>query len=514
MLVPPTAPTSSLFGTIAPRHHWWNWVAALIIGLGLLLRVVVWWQQRSIVLDEANLIRNYVERSYAQLFQNLDYAQYAPPLFSVIVKACIGLFGNNELSVRLFPLLCSAATLVLFRQLVWRWLPPTFACLALASVAFGGLFIDYATECKQYATEGFVALGLLEVAHWASRRPLTSRLALGLAALGAAAVWLSMTAVFVLAGIGLWWLTRSLLARDHRTTLRLGLMGASWAASFLTYFFLLLKANAESTYLQRFHHEYFLAFPPLSREALQLLSGQLAGIADRAIGKTVLAMTLAAVGAAVGTWQLLRRRDELFWLVLVPVLACLAASALHYYSLIHRLTLFFLPLVIVVVFLGLATLATRRAPFMVLVGLSLVVLGNQQRLRHLFKPFYGDYAEVRTGLEYIAQHQHPGEIAFMNHNVSPIAYYYLHQHSPPLHFDSVVLQPSRNSPTNIFEDAIRQMGQEGRGRVWLLYDRADESINTLAATQGRILDRFNFERGYVLLVQFTGPTAPNATPDR
>lgn len=502
------------FGSVITQNRWWAGVAALIIGLGLLLRVVVWWQQRSIALDEANLIRNYVERSYGQLFQNLDYAQYAPPLFSVVVKACIGLFGNNELSVRLFPLLCSAATLVLFWRVVERWLPPTFACLALASVAFGGLFIDYATECKQYATEGLVALGLLEVAHWAGRRPLTSRLALGLAALGAAAVWLSMTAVFVLAGIGLWWLTRSLLARDYRSALRLGLVGAGWAASFLTYFFLLLKANAESTYLQRFHHEYFLAFPPRSQEDFQLLSGQLAGIADRAIGKTVLAMALAAVGAAVGTWQLLRRRDELFWLVLVPVLACLTASALHYYSLIHRLTLFFLPLVIVVVFLGLATLATRRVPFAVLVGLSLVVLGNQQRLRHLFKPFYGDYAEVRTGMEYIARHQRPGEIAFMNYNVSPVAYYYLRLRTPPMHLDSVVLQQPHPSSTDIFEDAIGQMHRRGRSRVWLLYDRADESISTLTAAQGHILDRFNFERGYVLLVQFAGPAmAPNAAPD-
>ena len=66
--------------------------------------------------------------------------------------------------MRLFPLLCSMATLVLFGRLVRRWLPPAFACLALGSVAFGHVFLDYATECKQYASDGFVALGLLEMA--------------------------------------------------------------------------------------------------------------------------------------------------------------------------------------------------------------------------------------------------------------------------------------------------------------------------------------------------------------
>ena len=51
------------------------------MALGLLLRAVVWAQQRSIVLDEANLIRNYVERNYGQLFQPLDYERTRRPCF-------------------------------------------------------------------------------------------------------------------------------------------------------------------------------------------------------------------------------------------------------------------------------------------------------------------------------------------------------------------------------------------------------------------------------------------------
>lgn len=463
---------------------------------------MVWWQQRSIALDEANLIRNYVERTYGQLFQNLDYAQYAPPLFSVVVKACIGAFGNNELSVRLFPLLCSIATLVLYRRLTSRWLPPAFACLALAFVAFGPIFIDYATECKQYATDGLVALGLLEMAHWAAQRRLTISLALGLAASGMALVWLSMTSVFVLAGIGLWWLTRSLAGRRYRDTALLLAVGAGWLASFLVYFFLLLRTNVESAYLQDFHKEYFLAFPPRSGAGLQLLSQQLRDMATRAIGKTVLAMALAAVGFTAGAWQLVRRRHEPFWLLLVPVVACLAASALRYYSLIPRLTLFFLPLAVVVIFLGIAALSARRLPFLLLVALSAVVLANQQRLPNLFAPFYGDYGEVRDGLEYIARHQRPGESVFLNYNVAPIGRYYLAQHNPPISLQSVLLQQPKASSTDIFQAAILRLHAQGTPRVWLLYDRADESLSTFAATQGRILKRHNFERGYVLLLAF------------
>lgn len=484
----------------------WYFVTYVVLGLGLLLRIVVWGQQRSIVLDEANLIRNYVERSYGHLFHSLDYEQYAPPLFSMVVKACIQTFGNNELSVRLFPLLCSMATLVLFRRLAQRWLPASFACLALAFVAFGFVFIDYATECKQYATDGFVALGLLEITHAISQRRLTIFLALLLTGLGMGAVWLSMPAVFVLAGIGLWWLTRSIRTQAYRSTMLLLSIGTGWAASFLVYFFWFLKPSAELSNLQNFHHEYFLAFPPRSTTDIQLLGKQLQLLVDRAIGKTTLALALAGIGFALGVWRAMKQRDESFWLFLFPTIACLTASALHYYSLIPRLTLFFLPLVIVLVFQGWALVTTRRFLHLLVFGLTMIVLGNQQQLSRLFTPFYSDYAEVRTGLEYIAHEQRAGEAVFLNYNVSPIGRYYLQYRTPPMCLASVVLQASPSASLTdlsaVIPAALQQLHREGIDRVWLLYDRKDESFHDMAAAQGLILKRYDFQRGYVLLLRF------------
>ena len=497
-LTPPTSPQT----TSRPAGRWLTYVSYLVLGLGLLLRVVVWAQQRSIVLDEANLLHNYADKTYGQLFQPLDYEQYAPPLFSVIVKFCIQTLGNNELAARLFPLLCSMATVVLFRRLCLRWLPGPFACLALGFVAFGQIFIDYATECKQYATDGFVVLGLLEVAHWALRRPLTNRLALGMAGLGMVAVWLSMPAIFALAGIGLWWLVQRLRQHDTPAVLRIAGIGACWVGSFLLYFFLLLNTSAKLSNLQTFHQDYFLAFPPRSGAQLRLLGSQLSLMADRAIGKTVLALILAAVGFGVGVWQFLKARGEGVWFFLFPIGACLAASALHYYSLVPRLTLFFLPLVVLVVFKGIAALATGRVAFPLLLLLSVLVLLNQQRLPNLVKPFYGDYAEVRDGLRYIARHQQPADKVYMNYNVAPIAQYYQAYHTPPIPLKSVVLQPIRNASDETMHQDIIRLRQQGASRLWLLYDRADESFSQFAATQGRIAQRFDFQRGYVLLLEF------------
>ena len=81
MLISPPADVVQQPNYALRDSRWWFWAGYAVLALGLLLRAVVWAQQRSIVLDEANLIRNYVERSYGQLFQPLDYERTRHPCF-------------------------------------------------------------------------------------------------------------------------------------------------------------------------------------------------------------------------------------------------------------------------------------------------------------------------------------------------------------------------------------------------------------------------------------------------
>ena len=76
-----------------------------VAGVGVLLRLVVWGQARSVYLDEVNLLRNFLERDYAGLFRPLGYEQYAPPLFSVLMKAVVQALGTGERAIRLVPVL-------------------------------------------------------------------------------------------------------------------------------------------------------------------------------------------------------------------------------------------------------------------------------------------------------------------------------------------------------------------------------------------------------------------------
>ncbi len=492
---PLTQPSGWLSPRLAGRLAW------AVVAVGVALRLVVWGQARSVYLDEVNLLRNFLERDYTGLFRPLSYEQYSPPLFSVLMKAVVQVFGTGERAIRLVPMLAGCGLLGLFRGLAWRWLRPGWAVLAVAFVAFGGVFIDYATICKQYSTDGLVAVALLVLAERQARQPtLTFRAALGWAALGAALVWASMPAVFVLAGVGL------MLAWQYRAQLRgaaggrLVALGACWALSFLVYFKLLLQADAQSDYLQSFHHDAFLAFPPRSGAQWQLLGSQLGGLVDKAFGKTTLALVVAGIGAVAGVAQLLRRFSARSVLLLVPLVACLAASALQYYSLLARLVLFLLPGLLLLLFTGLQAVAGRwRWLGAGLAVGAVLTLANQQRLKHFVVPFQADYADARAGLAYVARQQQPGETVFIYHNLAPVAYYYQRLHPRPLALHDVVVEKFRPTPggdADLLPQQLRALANAGRHRIWVVYDQPAPWLAAWAARHGTVSRRLDYHRGY------------------
>ena len=71
----------------------------------------------SLWIDEAALARNIIDRPVSALFFPLDYAQVAPPGFLLIQKAVVLTIGASEYALRLFPLLCGVAALLVFARL-------------------------------------------------------------------------------------------------------------------------------------------------------------------------------------------------------------------------------------------------------------------------------------------------------------------------------------------------------------------------------------------------------------
>ncbi len=487
------------------NHKFINQSAWFILILGSILRGAVWLQQRSIFLDEANLIRNYVEKDYAALFGHLDYQQYAPPLFSVVMKFIFQIFGINELSAKLFPLLCGIAMLFVFYALSRRLLSPFAALMAVLFVVFDKIFIDYSTECKQYATDALIAVLLLLLSQRIDFKSFNPKKAFLWAMIGSIAIWFSMPSVFVLAGVGAYYLYAFWKNKDTKAMQQIAAVGAFWLVQFAFYFHFILNSDAQSDNLQDFHRAYFLAFPPLSIADLNLLTTQILGIIDRSIGITFLAAVLSLLCFSLGIRQLWQNNRAVFWLLVLPIVLTLTASALHYYSLIARLILFFLPIFILIIFIGLDSVLQKThwmvSGILTIGFISTIVL--QVQILKPFEPFTNDYSELKEGLDFIKKEKQPDEVLFTAHGVTPVMRYYTQYCDRPYAFDKLILQDYVCCDPNLFENALIELHKKGEKRIWLLGDqpRHDNFDRFIESQNGRILKKHEFHRGVALLYE-------------
>jgi Dolichyl-phosphate-mannose-protein mannosyltransferase len=490
-----------------------------LFSIGILLRIVVWLQERSIFLDEANLLRNYAERDYAGLFKDLDYQQYAPPLFSVAMKAVIQIFGNHELGVKIVPLWCGSMMLWYFYRLSHQIVSPKAVLGALFFVALSKIFIDYSTQAKQYATDGFVSIGLLYLSTFFKTFPFSKKPILFWTLIGCVSIWLSMPSVFILAGIGFYFFTQHLDFKkedfnslqilkqniSNKNIWNISAMISCWFASFLLYFFLLLKHNAQSDYLQSFHQAFFLVLLPTNIVELKLLMDQVVGILSNVLGCTFVANVLTVIGLSAGVYQLWRNQREWFMKLVIPIIAVSAASAMHYYSLILRLTVFFLPILILIVFIGYDFIFAKSNQIIkTILVIAFIATGYEyQSLVFFYRPFVNDTADLKTGLEYLAAEQAQGEPFFVRFNAAPVIQYYTKIYAKPMTFSETILQPYRCCDSDFMLEDLKKLHEKGIKRIWVIHDDHvyQYLFDFVKQMNGRVLKQKTFHRGIIMLYE-------------
>ncbi len=129
----------------------------LIIFIGITLRLLMFFQNRNLIIDEANIVRNLYERDFTELLQPLKYEQYAPPLFLWIEEILSLIFGYGEKALKLYPMLCGIAALFVFWHLMKRLVYESAIWLPLALMAFSPYVIEFSTTIKQYMPDALIA---------------------------------------------------------------------------------------------------------------------------------------------------------------------------------------------------------------------------------------------------------------------------------------------------------------------------------------------------------------------
>ena len=176
----------------------------LAVTVGVALRLVEYFSDRSLWVDESVVALNLEARSFEGLFHHLSFYVVAPVGFLALEKLVITLFGASEYALRAVPLVASLVALTAFVPLARRLLAPRVVPMAVLLFALSDPLIRYAGEAKQYESDVAVTVLLLLYATTRLLPParLTWGSVIGFAILGLVAFFFAHPAIFVSAGSG------------------------------------------------------------------------------------------------------------------------------------------------------------------------------------------------------------------------------------------------------------------------------------------------------------------------
>jgi hypothetical protein len=457
-------------------------LAFLAIAYGIIIRIAQYISNRSLWGDEAFIALNIVNRSYLELLQALDYDQAAPPGFLWIEKLAVQLFGNNEYSLRLFPLIGGIISLLALYQ-IGKWtLSATALPIALILFACLKYPLYYATELKQYSTDIMVGLLLCVLLIPLHEQIIEKSKVFLLAFLGIIAMWFSHTAIFVLGGVEL---TSLITSSNHqRKSIIINRLPAYliWLIGFAIYYFLIISKSMKNDSLQT---AWSPEYPQNIFDILWLLDS-LGRFFHKPLGFEGITDGIAIFAFVVGCITLYRNNRSKLLILISPILATLTATYLHKYPFRTRLILFLTPFFILIIAEGAAFLLGQfnkinfnQKPrrkyigiFGIIISLALILPSVFQGGIFLFQP--ETKYEIRPLIAYIKAHQQPKDVLFADGGgtSAQLEYYagkYGYSKSQYVVGYNDFLKREEISD-QVWEDYRRQFSQlQNQPRVWFLF---------------------------------------------
>ena len=442
---------------------------SLVVALGIVLRLVQYFANRSFWVDEASLALNIVNRTFGALTLPLDYNQGAPIGFLFIEKFAILILGNNEYSLRLFPLFSGLLSV----YLIYRIAKEQFGISGLFAVLLISIstpLIYYSSELKQYSSDVMFALLLVYLSILCLREnPRTGNfILLGIA--GVLSIWISHPSAFVLAGIGLILAVEKLLKKTYSQLAWILGMGLMWLLMLGMTYLISLRYLIGSKYLENYWFNDFMPLPPWSH--LDWYKNAFASLLTN-ISPSFNQLYLVEgcfVLILIGMVSLFLRSRKIALIIISPFLVASIASAMQKYPLGGRLILFLVPFATLLMAEGLGRIYSicaiwnRNVAVLLSGSLAMIILWmpGGGALHDALMPPMGEH--IRPVLAYVQAHMQQDDVIYVySGSVTQFRYYAF---SYGLDTDHAIVAEN-SSGAKRFMDDVNNL--KGTNRIWFIF---------------------------------------------
>ena len=184
----------------AANYKLWVTVLALTgLMLGIALRIVPYFYQRSLWVDEAMLVSSVCTRGFKDLVASpLDWGQSAPIGYLYILEILSGIFGESNLIFRIWSLITAFGCLGLLYTMMRKCVSKHMALLFTAFFSLANRYIYYANEVKSYMSDNFFSLLALYLWQKYQEKKISLK---WLVIAYSVIIWFSFSAVFFVAAV-------------------------------------------------------------------------------------------------------------------------------------------------------------------------------------------------------------------------------------------------------------------------------------------------------------------------
>jgi hypothetical protein len=404
----------------ATRVAKWSWA---VVAVGVALRLIRYFANRSLWLDESFLAESLLTYSFKQLAtEPLANWQAAPLGFLWLEKLAVVLLGTSEYALRLVPLIAGVVSVPLFRALALRCLPAVGALVALTLFATVEPLVYYSSEVKQYGIDVTMTLAVALAATYVSERHEGHWRVTTLALMGGLALFLSHPAVFILPAV-LIDLFAAVYRADPKNRAAFVALAAYSLLQFALDYGLLLRPLTKHEGL---HAYWAAAYMPHDWAAVPWLGHSIQGIFTDYGTMWMPLADVAMLAAAGGILWLLLKDRRVLTLLLLPIAFALAAAMLNRFPFSGRLILFTVPLAILLIAAGVQALVNALKPGHWFVGVAvllwLVAPTMGRAIYFAIRP--PGREEIKPVLAYVRDHRQANDVIYtLNLSQVPFHYY-------------------------------------------------------------------------------------------
>jgi hypothetical protein len=381
--------------------------------LGFFLRAYSYAINRSLWFDEAMLGLNIVNRSFHDLLRPLD--QGAPLGFLILQKAIANSLGGRDYMLRLFPFLAGVASVRLMYIVSKQYGKGVAPIVVLGLFAISTQPIYYSSELKQYSSDVLITLLLLLAAPRCLKNEAKWCSFATLGMVGVLAIWMSHPSVFTASGIGLAIGMTLIQHRESRRLFWLLGVGLLWTVNVTLLYYVSLRYLASNSALIDYWKGSFAPLPPWGNFGWYYSA--LAGILNNPTGLPITAITAGLL--TLGICSLAVRRWQFAVILIAPVMLALTASALRKYPFGGRLSLFMVPVVLLVVAEGversrmLLVKVSRPGAVLAASGLCIYLMHSPglAAYNNLRSPFRGE--DIKAVMSYLRQNRLNGDLIYV-----------------------------------------------------------------------------------------------------